>query len=82
MRHLSILIATLVLACFALFPGTALADTLDDLDVTMEVIDDIAGIDAAVSEMRGPGDENIEGGGEGVEDGPAAEHRRMFPRTT
>ena len=51
---IKVFIATLVLTCFAYFPAPVFADSLDDLDVTMEVLDDVAGIDDAILEMRGP----------------------------
>ena len=51
---IKVFIATLVLTCFAYFPAPVFADGLDDLDVTMEVMDDMAGIDDAILEMRGP----------------------------
>ena len=51
---IKVFIATLVLTCFAYFPAPVFADGLDDLDVTMEVLDDVAGIDDAILEMRGP----------------------------
>ena len=54
MKPINLFVATLMLTCVAFFPGTARADDLDDLDVTMEVIDDIADIGVAVTEMRGP----------------------------
>ena len=45
------LLAALTLA---LAPVVALADDLDDLDVTMEVLDSEAELDVLVSQMRGP----------------------------
>lgn len=54
MNGLCVFGATLLLGGLPLAP--ALADDLDDLDVTMEVFDDPADIDEAVSEMRGPDD--------------------------
>ena len=54
MRQLSIFFATLVLTCFAFFPLSVFADDLDDLDITMEVIDDMNRTDGVFSEMRGP----------------------------
>jgi len=62
---IKVFIATLVLTCFAYFPAPVFADGLDDLDVTMEVMDDMAGIDDAVLEMRGPeGDDFVGGDGD------------------
>jgi len=56
MKQFSIFIATLALTCVAMFPTASLAEDLDDLDVTMEVLDDTSDIDDAVAQMRGPGD--------------------------
>ena len=53
MKHIRIFFASLVLTCFALSPAAALAND-DELDVTMEVIDDLADIDGEVMRMRGP----------------------------
>ncbi len=36
-------------------PLTVIADELDDLDVTMEVLDNEAELDVLMSQMRGPG---------------------------
>ena len=60
MRQLCAFAAILALTCFALTPNMARADDLDDLEVTMEVLDDTSGLDFEVSAMRGP---------EGSEDG-------------
>ena len=54
MKQFNVFLATLALTCFALMPTAANAGDLDDLDVTMEVVDDVAGITDVVSEMRGP----------------------------
>ena len=53
MKQLNILIASMVLTTTGMLPAVALAD-MDDLDVTMEVLDDIADIDGQVLVMRGP----------------------------
>ena len=78
MKDLKLLIANMVLTCFALFPVASLAD--DDLDVTMEVLDNLAQIEGVVLELRGPegddeGDDDSESGegeddfGDGSDDG-------------
>ena len=54
MKHLKLILASMALTCFALFPAAASAADIDDLDVTMEVLDSIAGLDGQVMEMRGP----------------------------
>ena len=54
MKQINLFFATLVLTGFALFPAAALADDLDDLDVTMTVFDSAAALEGAMSEMQGP----------------------------
>ena len=68
MKQFNVFIATLVLTCFAFIPTTVLAKGLDDLEVTMEVIDTVAGVDDAISEMRGPEGDGIEGGSADFDD--------------
>jgi len=73
---IKVFIATLVLTCFACFPAAVFADGLDDLDVTMEVMDDMAGIDDAILEMRGPEDDDFVGGdgdGDDSDDDPESD---------
>ena len=54
MKVLDAFITVLVLTCFAFLPLTAQAgDDLDDLDVTMEVLDDEAGLDDNIADMAG-----------------------------
>ena len=54
MKALDVFTAVLVLACFAFLPLTAQAgDDLDDLDVTMEVLDDETGLDDDIADMAG-----------------------------
>ena len=61
MKQLNIFLATLVLTCFAFFPGVTLADdAMEDLDVTMIVVDDSGDLDDAISEMRGPDDDGVD----------------------
>ena len=58
MKQLNVFLTSLVLTCLAMVPAIATADDLDDLDVTMTVVDDLDGIDDVVTEMRGPEDGN------------------------
>jgi hypothetical protein len=54
MKALNVFITVLVLTCFAILPLTAQADEdLDDLDVTMEVLDDETGLDDDIADMAG-----------------------------
>jgi len=57
MKQFRIFIASLALTCLAFFPAIALADD-DDLDVTMEVFDDLKGMDDDLVVMRGPDHED------------------------
>ena len=68
MKQFKIFLATLGLTCFAFMPATALAD-LDDLDVTMDVIESMDGIDAAISEMPGPESSGNDDGEDDHEEG-------------
>jgi len=54
MRELKLFSASVALTCIALFP--AISSASDELDVTMDIIEDLADIDDEVSTMRGPGD--------------------------
>jgi len=56
MKQFNVFLTTLILTCFALLPGIASAGDLDDLDVTMEVVDNIGDISDVVAEMDGPDD--------------------------
>ncbi len=58
MRHLNLFVAILVLVCFTFLPAAARADGLDDLDVTMTVLDDDELDD--LQEMGGPGADDFE----------------------
>jgi hypothetical protein len=71
MKQLKQILASMALTCFALFPAAASAADIDDLDVTMEVLDSIAGLDGQVMEMRGPeaDPEGPDGDGEPEEEG-------------
>lgn len=53
MNKCRILAAGIFLTVVSLAPGLAIAD-IDELDVTMEVLDSVADIDGEVLEMRGP----------------------------
>lgn len=52
MKQLKLIIACVMLTCFALFPVLATAD-VDDLDVTMEVMDNAEDVNNGI-EMLGP----------------------------
>ena len=66
MKEFKLLIASMVLTCFALFPVASLAD--DDLDVTMEILDDLAQLEGVVLQMPGP-DGSDKGSAGGDDDG-------------
>ncbi|MFQ5566171.1 MAG: hypothetical protein ACE5EU_07400 [Paracoccaceae bacterium] len=71
MNKFRLLAANVVLTCVALLPAASLAD--EELDVTMDVIDDLASVEGVILETRGPdgGDENREDGAAVAEgDGP------------
>jgi len=81
MKQTNLLLAALILTSLSLLPAAATAQELDDLDVTMEVVDDVEGIGDVVIEMRGPettdGDAGEAGfsydGSDGSSDGEFAE---------
>lgn len=55
MKHVTVFFAITALTLVAFFPATARADDeLEDLDVTMEVLDDLGDFDNRMSRMRGP----------------------------
>ena len=56
MKQFNVFIAALVITCFSMVPAIAKADDhdLDDLDVTMDVVDDPSDIDDVINEMPGP----------------------------
>ena len=57
MKHFNVFIATLILTGLAFIPATARADDdWDDLDVTMEVVNDLASVQDTIARMEGPGD--------------------------
>ena len=61
MKALQQFILALTLTLFVLAPGFARADdTMDDLDVTMIVVDDSSGLHGKIAEMRGPDDDDVE----------------------
>ena len=68
MRHLNILMATLVLTCFAILPAAARAADLDDLEVTMDVMDELSSVDSSIALMEGPGSNDIDGIDDDVDD--------------
>ena len=63
MKHLIGFAAGLALGLLA--PAAALAD--QDLEVTMEVIDDLSELDGIIAEMPGPGKYSFREDGEGIE---------------
>ena len=57
MEQLKLFLAILALTCIAFFPPAARGDgVLDDLDVSLVVLDDASDLSAELSEMRGPDD--------------------------
>jgi hypothetical protein len=70
MKYLNVFAASLALACCPLLAVAALAD--QDLEVTMEVIDDISELDGLIAEMPGPQGDTFREDGEGTQtaDGP------------
>ncbi|MCH8249328.1 MAG: hypothetical protein IH913_06965, partial [Proteobacteria bacterium] len=60
MKQLSIFMAVLALTFFAFFPAYAHADdTMEDLDITMVVVDDAGDLEGTISEMSGPDDHDV-----------------------
>ena len=57
MKQLNVFMATLVLTCFAFLPATARASELDDLEVTMDVMDDMSDVAESIALMEGPDDD-------------------------
>ncbi len=62
MKQLNLMLASIVLTCFALCPATALAD--DELEVFIEVFDSMSDFEGEVTEMHGPGEEDRHGDGD------------------
>ena len=58
MKGIHILIASMAASALALAPTAARAD--DELEVTMEVVDDLEGLEEEIARMDGPGDNRIE----------------------
>ena len=57
MKHLDVVLAAMALSCFSLPPASALADdALDDLDVTMEVLDNADRVGDPIPEVLGTGE--------------------------
>ena len=54
MKQFNVFLASLTLTGFAFLPAAAYADDLDDLEVTMEVIDSLDGVEDVFAEMPGP----------------------------
>ena len=83
MKELRLLIASAMLSSFVLYPAIASAND-DDLEVTMDVVDDISDIDGVIIDVRafstedgdgegadidGQGDGDHESGGDGDHEG-------------
>lgn len=76
MKHVRIVLTSVVLSGIALFPAAAPADE-DELEVTMEVLDSIADIDGDVIVMPGPEDDSegrLDGEGFDTEGDGIADH--------
>lgn len=54
--------AIVALALLAWFPDAISADQIDDLDVTMEVLDEPGDLDEALSKLRSPDEEAVDAG--------------------
>jgi hypothetical protein len=83
MKAIGLFVATLVLASPALLPGSTHAGELDDLDVTMAVIDDMANLDEALAEIEGTdidGERDREEPGYGAARRGEAEYEDGFTR--
>lgn len=60
MKQVNIFFAVLVLTLMAFAPAAARADDdMDDLEVTLEVLDDVQDLDDAIAEMAGPDDDDV-----------------------
>ena len=61
MKKLNLFIAVVILTIFAFTPAIARADDdWDDLEVTMEVVDDPSQLEDTIAEMEGPDDDDID----------------------
>ncbi len=58
MKGIHVLIASMAASALALSPAIATAD--DELDITMEVIDDLETLEEEIARMEGPGSNDIE----------------------
>jgi hypothetical protein len=54
MKQIKVFFSTLALGFAALLPAATMAGELDDLDVTMELVADVAGVGDVIADMRGP----------------------------
>ena len=60
MKQLNVFIASMVLTMMAFAPAVARADEdMDDLEVTMEVLDNVVQLDGQFAEMEGPDDDDV-----------------------
>lgn len=73
MKPFNVFLAVVVLALAAFLPAAARADEMDDLDVTMEVVDDVNDLEEKIAEMRGPDDVVAKGGQEDGDDEPGGQ---------
>ena len=76
MKQINIFAISIVLTCFTLLPAVSMADGLDDLEVTMDVLDTESELDEVIAEMRGPEDVDSESDfndEDGDEEGEAGE---------
>ncbi len=58
MKGIHVLIASMAASALALAPAVATAD--DQLDVTMEIIEDLEGLEEDIARMEGPVEDNFE----------------------
>ena len=54
MKNIRLFVATVAMTFVALFPAVSSAANVDELEVTMKVIDNVADLDGEVLEMPGP----------------------------
>jgi hypothetical protein len=61
MKTSNVFFTILVLGLMAFAPATVCAaDELDDLDITMQVLDDTSELEDTIAEMEGPDDDDVE----------------------
>ena len=62
MKQANIFLAVTALTLMSFFPAVARADEMDDLEVTMEVLDDPSDLEFNMTRMRGPDDGDVDEG--------------------